>query len=159
MKYLKTSLCALLGLLFSCGQIGDSDQAIVPTEQPLFQLLDAEETGVNFSNEVVDGEHFNILTYRNYYNGGGVAIGDINNDSLPDIYLTANQGPNRLYLNQGGFVFKDITEQAGVSGEKAWSTGVTMADVNGDGLLDLYVCNSGDIQGEQKENELFINSE
>ena len=123
-----------------------------------FELLDAEKTGVNFSNEVVDGEHFNILTYRNYYNGGGVAIGDINNDSLPDLFFTANQGPNRLYLNQGGFVFKDITEQAGVGGEKAWSTGVTMADVNGDGLLDLYVCNSGDIEGGQKENELFINN-
>ncbi len=158
MKNLNTFLCVLLSVLCCCNPISDSDQATAPTEQTLFELLDSDKTGVNFSNQVTDGEHFNILTYRNYYNGGGVAIGDINNDSLPDIYFTANQRPNRLYLNQGGFVFKNITEQAGVGGKKAWSTGVTMADVNGDGLLDLYVCNSGDIEGGQKENELFINN-
>ncbi|MEJ7738250.1 MAG: VCBS repeat-containing protein [Chitinophagaceae bacterium] len=124
----------------------------------LFQLLEPEKTGIDFVNEVVDGENFNILTYRNFYNGGGVAIGDINNDSLPDLYFTANQKDNRLYLNKGNFVFVDITEKAGVGGNMAWSTGVTMADVNNDGLLDIYVCNSGDVDGDRKKNELFINN-
>ena len=124
----------------------------------LFQLLEPEETGIDFVNEVVDGENFNILTYRNFYNGGGVAIGDINNDSLPDLYFTANQKKNRLYLNKGNFVFEDITEKAGVGGKMAWSTGVTMADVNNDGRLDIYVCNSGNVDGSLKKNELFINN-
>jgi len=125
---------------------------------PLFTLLGSKDTGIDFVNEVVDGEKFNILTYRNFYNGGGVAIGDINNDSLPDLYFTANQKGNKLYLNKGNFVFEDITEKAGVRGTKPWCTGVTMADVNGDGLLDIYVCNSGDVEGANKENELFINN-
>ncbi|MCB0613687.1 MAG: VCBS repeat-containing protein, partial [Phaeodactylibacter sp.] len=90
-------------------------------------------------------------------NGGGVAIGDINNDGLADVFLTANQGPNRLFLNEGNWQFKDITETAGVGGQRAWSTGVAMADVNADGLLDIYVCNSGDVAGDNKENELYIN--
>jgi hypothetical protein len=124
----------------------------------LFTLLPSEETGVTFNNTVIDGEDFNILTYRNFYNGGGVAIGDINNDSLPDLYFTANQQKNKLYLNKGNFVFEDITETAGVGGAMTWSTGVTMADVNSDGLLDIYVCNSGDVEGAHRENELFINN-
>jgi hypothetical protein len=124
----------------------------------LFHLLDARETKVDFVNEVTDGETFNILTYRNFYNGGGVAIGDINNDSLPDIYFTANQKKNKLYLNKGNFVFEDITDKASVGGNMQWSTGVTMADVNGDGFLDIYVCNSGDVDRNYKKNELFINN-
>src|SRR5215210_1289804 len=125
---------------------------------PLFHLLDPAKTGINFVNEVEDGKDFNVLTYRNFYNGGGVAIGDINNDSLPDIYFTSNQKKNRLYLNKGNFHFEDITEKAGVGGTMAWSTGVTMVDVNADGLLDIYVCNSGDVNGNLKKNELFINN-
>jgi enediyne biosynthesis protein E4 len=125
---------------------------------PLFQKLDSVTTGIDFVNEVIDGEKFNILTYRNFYNGGGVAIGDINNDSLPDLYFTANQKKNKLYLNRGNFFFEDITDKAGVGGKMAWSTGVTMADVNADGLLDIYVCNSGDVDGGLRENELFINN-
>ncbi len=124
----------------------------------LFQLLEPEKTGIDFVNEVEDGENFNILTYRNFYNGGGVAIGDINNDSLPDLYFTANQKKNRLYLNKGNFHFEDITEKAGVGGKMAWSTGVTMVDINGDGLLDIYVCNSGNVDGNLKKNELYINN-
>lgn len=130
----------------------------IGTTSPLFTLLDPKNTGVNFVNKVIDGEKFNVITYRNFYNGGGVALGDINNDGLPDIYFTANQGKNKLYLNKGNFEFEDITEKAGVGGTKAWSTGVTMADVNGDGLLDIYVCNSGDVPPADRENELFINN-
>jgi len=146
-----------LSWLISCSEPNKTEEVSV-IERPLFQLLDPENTGIDFRNDVVDGEHFNIISYRNFYNGGGVAIGDINNDSLPDIFFIANQGANKLYLNLGGFTFKDITDEAGVGGSKAWSTGVTMADVNGDGFLDIYVCNSGDIEGADKKNELFINN-
>jgi len=149
---------AELGLL-GCNQAQEGEKA--PQEQEAththFELLDAETTGVNFTNQVVDGEEFNGLTYRNFYNGGGVAVGDINNDGLPDLYFTANQQPNRLFLNKGDFKFEDISEKAGIGGTKSWSTGVAMADINGDGLLDIYVSNSGDVKGANKENELFIN--
>ena len=119
--------------------------------------LPSEVTGVDFRNDLVHDDDFNIYTYRNFYNGGGVAIGDVNGDTLPDLFLTANQGPNRLYLNGGDFRFKDVTEAAGVAGERGWSTGVTFADVNGDGALDIYVCNSGDAAGDDRANELYIN--
>lgn len=141
----------ILGLFFllSC----NTNQA--PT---LFQLQDLKSVGMEFSNDLTFSNDFNVYKYRNYYNGGGVSLGDINNDGLIDVYLTANQLPNRLFLNQGNFQFKDITDQAGVSGEKAWATGVTMVDINADGFLDIYVCNSGDVAGDNKQNELFINN-
>ena len=124
----------------------------------LFTKLDVSFTGVDFVNSLEFDSAFNIYTYRNYYNGGGVAIGDINNDGLVDIYFSANQKPNRLFLNKGNLTFEDISSSSGVQGDKAWSTGVAMADVNGDGWLDIYVCNSGDVQGDNKQNELFINN-
>ncbi len=127
--------------------------------EKLFSLLAAKETGVDFINQLEYDEDFNIYTYRNFYNGGGVALGDIDNDGWMDMYLTANMGPNKLYRNTGDFQFEDISEKAGVIGEKAWSTGVTMADINGDGWMDIYVCNSGDVDGDNKQNELFINQQ
>lgn len=123
----------------------------------VFELLDAENTGINFKNTLEYDNEFNVYRYRNFYNGGGVAIGDINNDSLPDIYFVANQKKNRLYLNKGNFTFEDVTESAKVGGTKPWSTGVSMVDINADGFLDIYICNSGDLKGENKQNELFIN--
>lgn len=123
----------------------------------LFEQIAPKDSGVDFVNELSFDEKFNIFTYRNYYNGGGVALGDVNNDGLLDIYFTANLGPNKLYLNKGDFKFENVTDKAGVAGTRAWSTGVAMADVNGDGFLDIYVCNSGDISGDNKQNELFIN--
>tara|TARA_B100001250_G_scaffold33044_1_gene26908 strand:- start:3253 stop:6540 length:3288 start_codon:yes stop_codon:yes gene_type:complete len=124
----------------------------------LYVLKKNTDIGINFTNNLEFDEKFNVYRYRNFYNGGGVALGDINNDNLIDIYLTSNQGKNKLYLNLGDFNFKDISLSAKVEGEKAWSTGVTMVDINSDGYLDLYVCNSGDIDGDNKQNELFINN-
>jgi len=125
---------------------------------PLFEKMPANSTNIEFENEVKGSDKFNIFSYRNFYNGGGVAIGDINNDGLSDIYFTGNSVPNKLYLNLGNFKFKDITESAGVGGKHAWSTGTVMVDINSDGLLDIYVCNAGFVKGDNRENELFINT-
>ena len=124
----------------------------------LFTQLPSSDTGIDFINEVKNGEDMNIFKYRNFYNGGGVAIGDINNDGLSDVYFTSNLGKNKLYLNKGNFKFEDISVKAGVEGQKVWSTGVVMVDVNADGLLDIYVCNAGNSKGSQQNNELFINN-
>ncbi|WP_318310523.1 VCBS repeat-containing protein [Flagellimonas crocea] len=127
-------------------------------KETLFTLLTPEETGVTFINKVENQKNFNIFKYRNFYNGGGVAIGDINNDGLQDIYLTGNMEPNRLYLNKGNMQFEDISESAGVMGNKPWSTGVVMVDINHDGLLDIYVCNAGNMEGNNHDNDLYINN-
>jgi enediyne biosynthesis protein E4 len=129
-----------------------------PEHDQLFNLLDPKHTGITFKNELVSDFDMNILEYLYFYNGGGVAIGDINNDGLPDIYFTSNQGENKLYLNLGNLQFEDITAAAGVIGGGGWSTGATMADVNGDGLLDIYVCQVGDYKTISGKNRLYINN-
>ncbi len=145
--------CFILSLLtWSCSQPDKARKAY------RFNQMPSDSTGIDFENKLTFDKDFNIYTYRNFYNGGGVALGDVNNDGLLDVYFTANQKKNKLYLNKGNFKFEDVTEKAGVGGERAWSTGVSMADVNGDGWLDIYVCNSGDIKGDNKLNELFINN-
>ena len=124
----------------------------------LFTLLPSSATGISFSNDVQYTEELNVYTFRNFYNGGGVGIGDINNDGLPDIFFCGNLKSNKLYLNKGNFKFEDITDKAGLNSEGVWSTGVTFADVNGDGLLDIYVCKSGDFKGKNRSNALYINN-
>ena len=124
---------------------------------PLFEKLDPAQTSVDFTNTLKQTTDFNIINYPYFYDGGGVSIGDINNDGLPDIYLTANTQANGLYLNEGNFQFTNITELAGVEGNGDWTTGTTMADVNGDGLLDIYVCNVNYLS-KNGQNQLFINN-
>lgn len=145
-------------LLFpNCGQ---KETASTPLSQdpPLFTLLSGNETGITFENTLTEGLNTNILMYEYFYNGGGVAVGDLNGDGLDDIYFTGNMVPNALYLNKGNMHFEDITQKAGVAGRQGpWTTGVTMADVNGDGLLDIYVCSSGSLPPDKLKNQLFIN--
>ena len=140
--------------LFSCKDSHRQD-AVFGDKSPLFQLLPADATGIRFRNDLEYDREFNIYRYRNFYNGGGVAIGDVNNDGLPDIYFNGNMKTNRLYLNMGNWKFRDIAAIAGVTGSGSWSTGVSMADINGDGWLDIYVCNSGNPRSEEKENNHF----
>ncbi|QXD16589.1 VCBS repeat-containing protein [Rhodocaloribacter litoris] len=130
-------------------------RAAAPAVSHRFTLLPPGFTRIDFENRLTDTDDFNVFTYRNYYDGGGVGLGDFNGDGLLDVYLTANQLPNRLYLNRGDFLFEDVTDRAGVGGRHRWSTGVAVADVNGDGWLDLYVLNSGDL--DDRANELYLN--
>jgi len=147
-----------LSILISIWACNNPDNKPGETKPTLFKRLSSAETGISFENTLTVKEDFDVFRYRNFYNGGGVAIGDINNDGLPDIYLTSNMAGNKLFLNKGNWKFEDITKSAGVAGTKVWSTGVSLADVNGDGWLDIYVCNSGDLNGNKRENELFINN-
>jgi hypothetical protein len=138
----------LVFLFFSCNP---------KKEKTLFTLVG--NSNVNFENTLKEAKEFNVFKYRNFYNGGGVAVGDLNNDGLPDLFFTANQGANKLYLNKGNFQFEDISIKAGFNEKKQWSTGVVFADVNGDGWLDIYVCNAGNLMdSELRRNQLFINN-
>ena len=133
-------------------------------EPTLFTALDADDTHITFANTITETAEQNVMQYEYTYNGGGVAIGDLNNDGFADVYFTGNQVPNKLYLNKGKqeagqLVFDDITQAAGVAGRPGhWKTGVTMADVNGDGWLDLYVSAVSNYKGLEGSNELYINN-
>src|SRR5438132_7302534 len=117
-----------------------------------------DKTGIDFTNTVTDTKELNIINYRNFYNGGGVAIGDVDNDGLADVFFTANMESNKLYKNKGNFQFEDISVEAGFIDKQSWSTGVVMVDINHDGWLDIYVCNAGYINGIAPENKLYINN-
>lgn len=146
-----------------CNESSQKKQVQTPTSPQIkskFQALSSEKTNIRFTNTIVkETEEMNCFNFFNMYNGGGVAIGDINNDGLADIYFTGNQVDNKLYLNTGNLTFKDITTKAQVSGKKEWTTGVIMADVNGDGWLDIYVCQSGGQNASDMKNLLFINNQ
>ncbi|SMG30473.1 VCBS repeat-containing protein [Arenibacter troitsensis] len=142
-------LCILFAaVLWGCG----------PKEGTIFRNPSPDETGIDFQNTVKESDDLNILDYLYFYNGGGVAIGDINGDGLPDIFLSGNQVENRLYLNEGNLKFRDITDTAGIAGKSTWNTGAIMGDINGDGLLDIYVCAVVGINGFNGQNELFLNN-
>lgn len=138
-------------LLLSCGNRKGKDST-------LFTLLDSTATGISFTNTVTDNEADNCFRFRNFYNGGGVGLGDINNDGLADVVLTSNMGENKVYLNKGGMKFEDITAKTGFRQDSMWSTGVTMVDINNDGWLDIYICNSGRINDGHRLNKLYINN-
>ncbi len=145
------ALILLLPMLLSSCSPGKEEQDF------LLSLLPAEITGVDFINQLTETEEFNIIKYLYFNNGAGVAAGDINNDGLTDLYFTSNQNSNKLYLNRGNLRFEDITDKAGVAGHGSWKTGVTLADVNGDGFLDIYICQVGNYKNLQGRNQLFIN--
>jgi hypothetical protein len=145
-KYITSILT--IALLYSCDQKGGE----------LFENPSSQKTGITFTNTLTESNDLNILDYLYFYNGGGVAIGDINNDQLPDIFFSGNQVKNKLYINQGNLKFEDITQKAGVSGNSSWNTGSIMGDVNGDGLLDIYVCAVVGLKGFSGNNELYINN-
>ena len=140
-------LC-LITLIFSCSNKRNQQ----------FTKLSHKKTGIKFRNTIKETETFNHLKYSYLYNGGGVAVGDINNDGLPDIFFSGNLAKSRLYLNKGDFKFEDITKNAGVAAEKYWSNGATIIDINGDGYLDIYVCSSTDARPKYRKNLLFINN-
>ena len=152
-SWIAVPIFLIFSLLYSCKT---DQQNLVQT--PRFTLLSEKETNIGFVNQVEYTEEYNTYTYRNFYNGAGVGLGDFNNDGLPDIYFCGNIVDNKLYINKGDFVFEDVTKKAGVACHNVWSTGVSIADVNGDGWLDIYVCKSGDPQRGHRYNELFINN-
>jgi hypothetical protein len=154
--------CAIAGALVAACS-GASGAPVRLAQAPaadghLFTQLPSAYTGVTFVNRVTDTQRQNVFTYRNHYNGGGVALGDLTGDGLPEIVFTGNESGPRLYLNEGKFRFRDVTEEAGITnGSGAWTTGVTIADVNGDGKLDIYVCHAGNDSTKRRANQLFIN--
>lgn len=137
----------LLAIMVSCGHNGNE----------LFKLHTPNETGIHFENTIIENDTVNVFQFMNVYTGAGVAVGDINNDGLPDIYLSGNMVSGRLFLNKGGLQFEDISESAGILNTR-WGTGVTMVDINQDGYLDIYVCVSGGGKEEDRANLLYINN-
>ena len=147
----KGLLCLPMLLLMIC--------ALAQTpRKTMFRPVPAAESGVNFTNTLRESPVLNIITYEYYYNGGGVGLGDFNNDGLTDIYFSANMQPGKLYINKGNMKFEDITAKAGVSAKRGWKTGVSIADVNGDGFQDIYLCLSGPVDRERRTNQLYINN-
>lgn len=149
-EYMKYLLVVVWFILISCSNEPKNNTSLFANITP--------STGIEFRNDLQFTEQLNPYTYRNFYNGGGVAIGDINNDGLSDIYFAGNQVENKLYLNEGNMKFRDISLSAGVACPDVWSTGVTFVDINADGYLDIYVCKSGSPDAPKRHNELFVNN-
>ncbi|MGF2413350.1 MAG: FG-GAP repeat domain-containing protein, partial [Ferruginibacter sp.] len=148
-KYLLYCCLIVPALIFSC----KNKKA---NSKPLFELV--ESSGISFNNVVVDDSLENGFLFRNFYNGNGVAIGDINNDGLTDVFMTSNTGANKLYLNKGNFKFEDISDKAGIINDDKWNTGVVFTDIDGDGWLDIYVCSSGHMGTGARKNKLYLNN-
>lgn len=162
MKVMGRIMLGSFWLLFFLACVEDKktdreESTITTVDKKRFELVPHTLSGLAFNNPVPESKTMNGLSYEYYYNGGGVAIGDLNNDDLPDIFFTASVSPNKLYINKGNLKFTDVTKEAQLIDTPSWTTGVSMADVNADGLLDIYVCRSGRLDEEQRRNKLFIN--
>ena len=160
MNAFKTIACQLMLNLtiVSCNNNAAEKKDNANYAEPLFSLLPPDSTTITFTNTLTESVNANIIMYQYFYNGGGVAIADVNNDGLQDVYFTGNMAENKLYLNKGNMHFEDITAKANAAGRNnGWKTGVTMADVNGDSLIDIYVCYSGNMPPESRQNQLLIN--
>ena len=144
-------------ILLLLGSSCQQDAPVDPSAE-MFERLAAVETGIDFNNEIIESEKFNHYIWQSIYNGGGVAVGDINNDNLPDIFFSGNKVKDRLYLNKGKMKFEDISVDAGLIIDRYWSSGVTMADVNDDGYLDIYVCRFGPTMEENERRNLLIST-
>lgn len=157
-QYLLTAFFVVA--LMACGEEKKNDKKkreLIKTNAPLFDLISATETGIDFANRLPETPQLNVLLYKYYYNGAGVAIGDLNNDGLPDLYFSGNLVKSKLYLNKGNFKFEDISQRSGTECRPGWKTGVCMVDINHDGWLDIYVCRSGKLTEPERRNELFVN--
>ena len=143
------SAAVLCVSFFSCNDKKEDQPA-------LFEALDAGSTGIDFANKLTPTAQFNMFKYMYFYNGAGVGVGDFNNDGLSDIFFSSNQGENKIYLNKGGMSFKDVTKEARIPQDGGWSTGVSVVDVNNDGLLDIYVCRVGNYETLQSKNQFLI---
>ncbi|MFW2376435.1 MAG: VCBS repeat-containing protein [Cellulophaga baltica] len=146
MKNLIFIFIILCSIISSCGK----------KEDTLFSKINSNHSGITFNNKIVETDSFNIINNEYIFNGGGVAVGDFNNDSLPDIFFTGNQEANKLYLNKGDLKFVDVSKESGTEAKENWNTGVALVDINNDGLLDIYVC-SAMLSKEKKRNKLFVN--
>jgi len=152
----RLSLLLIIVAIFGCSET--SVKKKVSTEKSLFTSIPSSQTKINFINTVTETFDFNGLNYSYTYNGGGVAVGDVNNDELQDIYFVSNQQSNKLYINKGDFVFEDVTTKSGTEDSDGWSTGVAMVDINNDGWLDIYVCKSASLNNDDlRRNKLYIN--
>ncbi len=160
-RYTFYFLCAL-GTLTGCFPTGKNEHSENNNEEKrmphLFKMLSSERSGISFTNELPESTTLNGIFYEYYYNGSGVAVGDFNTDGLQDLYFISTLGENHLYLNQGNLKFKEVGQAAGVAGKASFQTGVTVVDINTDGLPDLYVCASGQIKDPgRRRNELYVN--
>lgn len=155
------TLLSVLLITYSCENKHSveekSEKRLKAESAKLFKQISSQETNIEFKNTLTETVDLNIINYHYFYNGGGVAAGDINNDGLIDLLFTANQQPDRLYLNKGNLKFEDITQKLGDQNDDSWSTGVSMVDINADGLLDIYICKSGNLPAEKRRNKLYIN--
>jgi hypothetical protein len=150
--------CAFVIGLSACKPASEQAPPQDLAEKDLFRSVPASESGITFSNDLTYTADFNVYTYRNFYNGGGVGLGDLNNDGLQDVFFCGNMLASRIYLNKGNFQFEDITATAGIHTEGLWVTGVSVVDINADGWLDIYLCKAGKPGGERRYNELFVNN-
>ena len=146
------NIVAIAGIIFLLGSCKTKSE----DKEYLFNVLDHKRTGLDFANRLKATPEFNMLKYMYFYNGAGVGAGDFNNDGLVDLFFASNQEQNKIYINKGGLVFKDVTEQAAIPNDGAWSTGISVADVNDDGMLDIYVCRVGHYESLNSRNQLLI---